>query len=71
MSVKRRYWFSKKYEIKDVEGHLVTMAVFRDLSDEDLKKQYRYFIERDDFEYLYELKAEADMRGISLIKKMH
>lgn len=69
MRTKRKYQISQRYEVVDIGGEKVLMPVFDDLSDYDLFVQMEHYKEREDFEYCAALKAEADLRGISLIPK--
>lgn len=57
---------SQLYRAVDVEGHTILMAVLDDLTDEELRAQYRHYLATEDYDYLTEIKAEADHRGIVL-----
>lgn len=71
MKTGRKYWFSQKYEVKDIGGELMLLPVVSDLSDTDLRRQFEYFFEREDYEYLAYLVAEAKLRGIKLKNKIY
>lgn len=66
----RKYWFSKKYQIKEVAGYEILMWVFADMSNEDLRLALEHWLAKEDFEYCAALKSEADLRGITLENKI-
>lgn len=70
MSGKRKYWFSKRYQVRDIGGYQILMLVVDDLTNEELRKALEYFVEREDWEYCAALKAEADLRSIKLENKI-
>jgi hypothetical protein len=68
--MKRKYRLSKMYTFVDVAGNKILMPVFSDLSDEDLRTQFNFYLEREDFEYMEQVVGEAALRGIRFeIKK--
>lgn len=62
--MQRRYPISKLMVLKEVAGNPVLLYVLSDLSDSDLKTQFYYYLEKEDFEYLEQIVAEATLRGI-------
>lgn len=64
MSYCRKYWFSQRFEVKDIGGEPMLFVVTGDLSDTDLRRQFEYYLEKENFEYLEHLVAEATLRGI-------
>lgn len=66
MSQQRKYKLSQLWTAVEVSGIMVQMYQFNDLSDQDLQAQHEYYFEREDYEYLAQIKAEADSRNIIL-----
>ena len=60
----RRSVLSKKIQVKNIGDALVTLYMFEDLTDEELSTQFNYYLDREDFEYLQEIVAEATLRGL-------
>lgn len=67
----RKYWFSKYYTVVDFWGTEMLMPVFSDLTDLQVRAQYNYYLEREDYEYLEHVVGELKLRGIELSKKHH
>lgn len=65
----RRFPLSQLLKVKTVGGQQIMVYVFEDLTNDMLQDQFRHYLEREDYDYLTELKAEADLRGIRLIKR--
>lgn len=55
---------SQKFKLVKVADDYILMAVMDDLSDEELRDQFAYYLNREDFEYLEQIVAEATLRGI-------
>lgn len=66
MSQQRKNKLAKLWTTMPVGDQQVQVHVFKDLTDQDLQEQFTFYHEREDWEYLAELKAEADSRGIVL-----
>lgn len=64
MTRNRKYWFSQYFHVKDLGGVQMLMPVFDDLTDSQLAKQYAYYFEREDYDYLAHIVAEGNLRGI-------
>lgn len=65
----RKFRLSKKSVVIEVAGSHMLMYVFSDLTTEDLQRQFNHYHEKEDYEYLDEIKAEARLRGIKLKSK--
>lgn len=67
MKVPRIY--VQKYTVQDLGGQPIVLAVFSDMSNQELAAALAHFMEREDFEYCEALIGEADLRGITLNKQ--
>lgn len=47
-------------------GHIIYMPYVEDLSNEHLQEAFVYWLDRQDYEYLSHLSAEATRRGFKL-----
>lgn len=58
--------YAQRFKVVKVFGtsSYVTKYIFDDLSDEELTKQFYYYLDREDFEYLEEVIAEATLRNM-------
>jgi hypothetical protein len=60
---------SQLLTVKEIGGVRFTMYVMDDLNDEELQQQFTYYKDREDYEYLAEIVAEAARRELKLRQK--
>lgn len=66
----RKYKISKLFHLVKVADDYMLMPLFDDLTDKELRKQFDYYLEREDFDYLEQIVGEATLRGIKFeVKK--
>lgn len=67
--MRRKYNFGRLYKQVIIDGHPIYIAYFDDLTDAQLQEHFNAALNREDYEYLDELKAEAQKRNIILKTK--
>jgi hypothetical protein len=69
MKPHRKFPMSQLLTVKEIGGVRFTMYVMDDLNDEELQQQFTYYKDREDYEYLAEIVAEAARRELKLRQK--
>lgn len=62
----RKYGYSEKIKIIDVEGHLIDVFVVEDLTDEELIRFFDIAMNKESYEHAQAIFAEAVTRDIKL-----
>lgn len=62
--------YSERWKLINLDGHPLLVYETSDLSDSELLQFYRTAIEGENYEYCAALEAEANSRGLTLVKSI-